>query len=146
MLLLAITAGLLGFGVVVNSLQHPTQPESKVTLQNYEQLRVGMKEGELHRLLGHPSRRDDSIVPKILSLQHRYEIDEKRYPQRYFWEAGEDVIWATVLSGTVQQFGGTLEGVRYGDDVTAPLIRETNQPDDDAVTTPGILETKGKDE
>jgi hypothetical protein len=129
-LVLLITVVVLGFGLVLESLSHPKAPESKVTVGNYQRLKVGMTEADLYRLLGHPKRRDDSLVPKISNLRHRYEVEEKHFSQRCFWEDGDEVIWIILAEGRVQQYGGRLEGVQYGDEIKAPLVLETQEKDD----------------
>jgi hypothetical protein len=146
MLLLAITGGMILAALVAQSYPHSKQPESKITFENYERLEVGMKEAAILRLLGHPKRHDDSLVPKVNNLAHRYEVEDKNFLKRYFWEDGEDVIWATLAEGRVRQFGATLAGVQYGDNVKAPLILETQIKDNDDVTAPLILETQRKDD
>ena len=126
MLLLAITAAALGVGSLIQSFEQAKNAETKITLENYNRLRVGMKEVELHQILGFANRRDDSMVPKISNLSHRYKVDDNNFLQRCFWEEGEDVIWVTLLEGKVAQFGATLNGVQFGDDIKAPLILETH--------------------
>jgi hypothetical protein len=111
----------------MQSLNQPRNAESKITLENYNRLRVGMKEVELHQLLGFANRRDDSMVPKISNLSHRYKVDDNNFPQRCFWEDGQDVIWVTLAEGKVTQFGATLNGVQFGDDIKAPLVLETQE-------------------
>lgn len=130
MLLLALTATALAGGLYVQSLQRPKDPESKVTLENYNRLRVGMLEHRVHQILGFANRRDDSIVPKISNLNHRYKVEDIHFPQRCFWEEGEDVIWITFVEGKIKQYGATLEGVQFGYDAKVPLILETQEKDE----------------
>jgi hypothetical protein len=118
----------LGVELVVQSFNAPKKdPESKVNLENYYRLRVGMKELDVRHILGFASRRDDSLVPKVSNLSHRYKVEDGNFPQRCFWEDGEDIIWVTLAGGKVTQYGGTLDGVRLGDDIKGPLILETQE-------------------
>jgi hypothetical protein len=127
MVILAMLVAAVVVELAVQSSKRPKKPESKVTLENYNRLRVGMKEIEVRQVLGFANRRDDSIVPKISNLSHRYKVDEENFPQRCFWEDGEDFIWVTLTGGKVTQYGATLDGVQFGDDVKAPLILETQE-------------------
>jgi hypothetical protein len=127
MLLLAITGAALGVGLLLESFKQPKKMDSKVTLENYYRLRAGMKEIQVHQILGFASRRDDSMVPRVSNLSHRYKVEDNNFPQRCFWEEGEDFIWVTIVESKVTQYGATLDGVRYGDDIKAPLILETQE-------------------
>ena len=81
-----------------------------VTAENYERLKVGMREKELLKLLGDPHRVDESGRPAAAGPLRR------TYPRRLFWESGEDRIWVDVTGGKVTQFGATLDGEQYGVD------------------------------
>jgi hypothetical protein len=130
MLLLVLIGVSLGGGLFVQSYDQPKKPEPKVTLENYQRLVVGMNEFHVRKILGFASRRDDSIVPKISNLVHRYKVDSSRFPQRCFWDDGDNVIWVTFVQGKAMQFGATLDGERIGADIQAPLILETFEKDE----------------
>jgi hypothetical protein len=98
-----------------------------VTLSNFEQLKVGMSEREVRRVLGTPRRVDRTGVPRHLSGVRQYELD--KYPRRLFWEDGDDIIWVTVQNGEVQDLGAFLEGERYGKEPQERLSDELPKKD-----------------
>jgi hypothetical protein len=89
---------------------------SRVTLENYEALKVGMSEREIRGVLGEPSGFDRSAIPRIRGRGARFASNESLYPLRFIWRNEQDLIWADVIKKRVIKFGATFDGERYGAD------------------------------
>jgi hypothetical protein len=89
---------------------------ARVTAEGYDQLRVGMTEWEVIKVLGGPTFIDKSAVPRLSGRAARFAAPEKMYPLRYVWQDEEDVIWVDIYKKKVVKFGATLDGDQYGAD------------------------------
>jgi hypothetical protein len=136
-LVLAASVLIVTVESVLHYLRRPEPPpESKVTLENYQRLHAGMKEIEVCRLLGYPTRKDNSLAPKVANEKHNFSVDEKSFLKRYFWEDGDDVIWVSFLNNRAEQFGGTLGGEQLGEAIKGDLIKEHFKGEDDSTLPP----------
>jgi hypothetical protein len=99
--------------------------ESKLSRANFERLKVGMKDLQLFKLLGSPSRRDESIVPQVdPRWKLRYAVSSDEFIQRCFWEDGDDVIWVELFRGQILDYGAILDGERVGKNPQTSLAKE----------------------
>jgi hypothetical protein len=91
--------------------------EPRVTRAKFERLAVGMNESQLRQVLGSPTRIDNSAVPKPTAAPaSRDTIHPELYPRRFFWEEGENLIWAEIRHGRALKVGATLDGEQIGED------------------------------
>ena len=91
--------------------------ESRVTRENFERLAVGMKESEVRHPLGPPTWIDNSAVPRAGGVAAwRDAIHQEAYPRKFFWEDGQNVIWAEIQQRRVLKVGATLDGEQLGED------------------------------
>jgi hypothetical protein len=113
-----IVAGLL--------LYHGTKWKPKVTRENFERLEVGMEELTVFKLLGDPSRRDESVIRRVdPRWRLRYTVRPNEFLQRCFWEDGDNLIWADLYQGLIQDYGAVLDGEQLG---KYPLAPSDNRP------------------
>jgi hypothetical protein len=131
-----VVAGLTCLIVVVVSLllnsQRQKASETKVTVENFQRLQLGMAERDILQILGLPTRTDRSLVPQVdAHMIHRFEVSEEEFTQRCFWEDGDNVIWIDLRKGRVENFGATLEGEQFGQKVEQTLQNERANTDVD---------------
>jgi hypothetical protein len=89
---------------------------SSVTLENYEELKLGMSEQRVRSLLGPHTGADYRRIPAFRGKLDRERGNLKIFPVRFLWENGEDVIWVDIRMDKIVRFGATLDGERYGAD------------------------------
>ena len=95
--------------------------EPRITRANFERLVVGMNEVQVRQLLGSPTWIDNSAVPRGGGLgSWQGEIHAEDYPRKFFWEDGENLIWAELFRGRVRKVGATLDGEQFGEDPRSP--------------------------
>jgi hypothetical protein len=94
----------------------------KLTRTRFDHLKVGMKEADVHRLLGDPRWVDDRAVPRV--VQGSYKVDPKNFPRRLFWEERGNVIWVELQGGRVTKRGATLDGEEVGDELSPERVDE----------------------
>jgi hypothetical protein len=89
----------------------------QVNRDSYEQLVTGMEEKEVRKILGKHSRVDNRAVPRLQGTRaYQVEIRPQDYPRRFFWQEGDNYIWADIRRGRVLKFGALLDGERFGED------------------------------
>jgi hypothetical protein len=122
----------LGIVTVVKNLRREKTLELKVTQENFTQLRVGMKEREAFRILGVPSRTDNSMAPHVdVRSAHRFSVNEDRFDHRCFWEEEGNLIWIEFSGELVKDFGCTIDGQQVGREINESLAKERQILDDD---------------
>jgi hypothetical protein len=122
----------LAGGVWVKNYRQVKTLEAKVTQEKFRQLRIGMRELEALRILGAPSRTDNSMAPKVgAHAAHRFTVDERQFERRCFWEEGDNLIWIEFFQGLVKDFGCTIEGERIGPEIKESLAKERQVIDDE---------------
>jgi hypothetical protein len=124
-LLLGTPLGVLAYLGVFDGLF-----SSRVTIDNFDQLKVGMKESDVVRLLGRPTSIDDRAVPVLRGrIASQYTIKPHQYPRRFYWKNGDDLIWADVLNRRVTRFGATLDGEQFGLDPAEVKVTDPGPPE-----------------
>jgi hypothetical protein len=101
---------------------------ARVNEENYEQIKVGMKEKDIRKLLGRPTSIDRNAVPRLSGRAAKYAVSDKNYPLRFVWQDEDDVIWADIIKGRVVKFGATLDGEELGADPDKTRIGQPDKP------------------
>ena len=124
--ILAVVVG----GSQLYNAKRAARDEPKVTREHFERLSVGMRARDVIKLLGNPSRIDESVLPRVdFHMSHRYEVDKERFLKRYFWEEDDNMVWVDFVQGHIQRFGAVFDGERIGEEVNRPIIEETRNTD-----------------
>jgi hypothetical protein len=85
--------------------------EPRVSRQTFTKLSVGMTEAEVRKLLGPPTRVDDSQLDSILRTSQLEESKARQVAVRkLFWEDGDRQIWVDIRGGAVEKIGGQFGG------------------------------------
>jgi hypothetical protein len=105
-------------GVFVYLATRPGPPEHQVSRENFGRLAVGMKESDVVRILGTPSSIDTSLVPRKGTGTPGWKdaVRAEAVPQRFYWEDGDNLIWAEIRLERVQKLGATFDGEQIGPD------------------------------
>lgn len=126
------TCLVVGIGSLAIHFQRERVRETKVTVENFQRLRLGMTDRDVLNILGASTRTDRSLVPQLdVNKAHHYELAEEEFTQRSFWEDGDNVIWIEFRQRRITKFGGFLEGERIGEETTDPLVKQTQELDND---------------
>jgi hypothetical protein len=109
---------LLLTGMLVYVVVRLGRSEPQITRENFGRLRVGMKETDVERLLGPPTSVDNSLVPEKGTGTPGWKnaVGPEAVPRLFYWEDGDNVIWAMIRQERVQKLGATFDGEQIGED------------------------------